>query len=73
MLGFKTFYNARRVIIGIELAQKIHKRQFAIPIPWQSNPVVIWRHVMAAQAASPGRTPGLIAPIILYLHQRNPL
>ena len=48
MLGFKTFYNARRVIIGIELAQKIHKRQFAIPIPWQSNPAVIWRHVMAA-------------------------
>ena len=47
MLGFKTFYNARRVIIGIELAQKIHKRQFAIPIPWQSNPAVIWRHVMA--------------------------
>ena len=32
MLGFKTFHNARRVIIGIELAQKIHKRQFAIPI-----------------------------------------
>ena len=48
MLGFKTFYNARRVIIGIELAQKIHKRQFAIPIPWQSNPAVIWSHVMAA-------------------------
>ena len=48
MLGFKTFYNARRVIIGIELVQKIHKRQCAIPIPWQSNPAVIWRHVMAA-------------------------
>ena len=48
MLGFKTFYNARRVIIGIELAQKIHKRQSAIPIPLQSNPAVIWRHVMAA-------------------------
>ena len=48
MLGFKTFYDARRVIIGIELAQKIHKRQFVIPIPWQSNPTVIWRHVMAA-------------------------
>ena len=30
MLGFKTFYNARRVIIGIELAQKIHKRQGAL-------------------------------------------
>ena len=48
MLGFKTFYNARRVIIGIELAQKIYKRQFAIPIPWRSNPAVIWRHIMAA-------------------------
>ena len=47
MLGFKTFYNARRVIIGIELVQKIHKRQFAISITWQSNPAVIWRHVMA--------------------------
>ena len=47
MLGFKTFHNARRVIIGIELAQKIHKRQFAVPIPWPSNPAVIWRHVMA--------------------------
>ena len=48
MLGSKTFHNARRVIIGIELAQKIHKRQFAIPIPRRSNPAVIWRHVMAA-------------------------
>ena len=27
---------------------EIHKHQFAIPIPWQSNPSVIWRHVMAA-------------------------
>ena len=35
MLGFKTFYNARRVITGIELAQKIHKGQFAIPITLQ--------------------------------------
>ncbi len=48
MLGFKTSYNARRVIIGIELAQKIHKRQFAIQITLQSNPAVTWRHVMAA-------------------------
>ena len=48
MLGFKTFYNARRVIIGIELAQKIHKLQFAIPITLQPNPAVTWRHVMAA-------------------------
>ena len=65
MLGFKTFYNARRVIIGIGLAQKIHKRQFAIPIPWQSNPAVIWRHVMAAWSALPKRTPDRIAPTIL--------
>ena len=62
MLGFKTFDNARRVIIGIELAQKIHKRQFGISIPWQSNPAVIWRHVMAA---SPRCTPDLIAPTVL--------
>ena len=51
MLGFKTFYNSRRVIIGIELAQKIHKRQFEIPIPWQSNPAVIWRHVVVPSSA----------------------
>ncbi len=38
MFVFKTFSNARRVIIGIELAQKIHKRQFAIPIPWRYSP-----------------------------------
>ena len=48
MLGFKTFYNARRVIIGIELAQKIHKRQFAIPIPWQSNPHLIAPTILSA-------------------------
>ena len=51
MLGFKTFYNARRVIIGIELAQKIHKRQFAIPITLQSNPAVTWRHVMSCHGS----------------------
>ena len=31
MLGFKSFYNARRVIAGIELMQMIHKGQFFIP------------------------------------------
>ncbi|PYT20184.1 MAG: hypothetical protein DMG57_43075 [Acidobacteria bacterium] len=31
MLGFQRFYNARRVITGVELAQKIHKGQFAVP------------------------------------------
>jgi hypothetical protein len=47
MLGFKKFYNARRVIMGIELAQKIHKTQFEIPIRFGSNPAAIWRHVLA--------------------------
>ena len=28
VLGFKTFYNARRVLIGIEFMQKIHKGQY---------------------------------------------
>jgi len=28
MLGFKKFYNARRVLIGIEFMQKIHKGQY---------------------------------------------
>jgi putative transposase len=28
MLGYKTFYNARRVLMGVELMQMIHKRQF---------------------------------------------
>ena len=28
MLGFKTFYNARRVLMGVELMQMMHKRQF---------------------------------------------
>jgi transposase-like protein len=31
MLGFKSFYNARRVIAGIELMQIIHKGQFFTP------------------------------------------
>jgi transposase-like protein len=48
MLGFKSFYNARRAIIGIELAQKIHKDQFEIPDRFGSNPAVIWRKILAA-------------------------
>jgi hypothetical protein len=28
MLGFMTFYKARRVLMGIELMQMIHKGQF---------------------------------------------
>jgi hypothetical protein len=45
MLGFKRFYNARRVIAGIELAQKTHKDQFQIPERFGSNPMTIWGRV----------------------------
>jgi transposase-like protein len=48
MLGFERFYNARRVIAGIELAQKIHKGQFAVPAAFGSNAAAIWRRVPAA-------------------------
>ena len=46
MLEFKTFYNARRVISGIELAQKIHKRQFrnSDHIPVESRSDLASRH-----------------------------
>jgi len=48
MIGLKSFFNARRVIVGIELAHKIHKHQFAIPDRFGSSPTAIWRRVMAA-------------------------
>ena len=32
---------SRRVIAGIELAQKIHKRQFETPVRFGSSPVAI--------------------------------
>jgi hypothetical protein len=46
MLGFKTFYSARRVLIGIEFVQRIHKGQYDLPFvsafskaAMQQNPV----------------------------------
>ena len=30
MLGFKKFYDARRVLIGVEFMQKIHKGQYKL-------------------------------------------
>jgi len=48
MLGFQRFYNARRIIAGIELAQKIHKGQFKIPAAFGSNAASIWGRVLAA-------------------------
>jgi hypothetical protein len=50
MLGsFQRFYNARRVLAGVELAQQIHKGQFAVPTAFGSNAAAIWRKVLAAQ------------------------
>ncbi len=48
MLQFQRFYNARKVIVGIELAQKIRKRQFELPTKFGSNPVEVWSKVLAA-------------------------
>jgi hypothetical protein len=48
MLGLKKLYNARRVIAGIELAQKIHKQQYGVPQHFGSLPAEVWRHVLAA-------------------------
>jgi len=48
MLGFQSFYNARRVLAGVELLQKIHKGQYAIPRRWGMNPFEVWRNVLAA-------------------------
>jgi transposase-like protein len=52
MLGFKRFYNARRIIAGIELAQKILKDQFAVPAAFGTTAAAIWRKVLAAELTS---------------------
>ena len=48
MLGFKRFYNARRVVTGIELVQKIIKGQFEVPESFGTDPFSVWRNVVAA-------------------------
>jgi hypothetical protein len=47
MLGFETFYNARRVLMGIELLQKIVKGQFRLPASFGRSAVSIWQAVLA--------------------------
>jgi transposase-like protein len=47
MLGFKKFYNARRVLMGIELMQKIIKGQFRVPAHFGHNFTSIWRNALA--------------------------
>ena len=48
MLGFKKFYNARRVLIGVELLQKLHKGQYRVPRSFGDTLDAIWSNVLAA-------------------------
>jgi hypothetical protein len=50
MLGFKSFYNARRVLIGIELVKKIVKGQYRVPTRFGNTLQSIWHHVLASKA-----------------------
>ena len=47
MLGFKSFYNAKRVLIGIELVQKIYKGQFHVPASFGPSLTHVWSNVLA--------------------------
>jgi transposase-like protein len=48
MLGFKSFNNASRVLIGIELMQKIVKGQFRVPAHFADTFDSIWQLVLAS-------------------------
>jgi hypothetical protein len=48
MLGFKRFFNARRVLAGVELVQKIVKGQFDLPGNFGTDPFHVWYNVLAA-------------------------
>jgi hypothetical protein len=48
MLGFKKFYNARRVLIGVELLQKLSKGQYRVPHGFGRTLDAIWSNVLAA-------------------------
>jgi transposase-like protein len=48
MLGFKRFFNARRVVAGVELVQKIIKAQFDVPESFGNDPFAVWSNVLAA-------------------------
>jgi hypothetical protein len=45
MLGFKRFFNARRVVAGVELVQKIVKGQFDVPASFGTDPFCRTRSV----------------------------
>src|ERR1700709_246453 len=48
MLGFEKFYNARRVLIGVELLQKLSKGQYRVPRDFGRTLDAIWNSVLAA-------------------------
>jgi transposase-like protein len=48
MLGFKCFFNARRVLAGVQLVQQVIKGQFQVPEKFGIAPVEIWHNVLAA-------------------------
>jgi hypothetical protein len=48
MLGFKRFFNARRVVAGVELVQKNVKGQFDVPASFGTDPFCIWYNMLAA-------------------------
>jgi hypothetical protein len=48
MLGFKTFENARIVLAGIELIQKLKKGQYGVPFTFGRCSRDIWTNVLAA-------------------------
>ncbi|MBC7926187.1 MAG: DDE-type integrase/transposase/recombinase [Bryobacteraceae bacterium] len=48
MPGFKKFYNARRILIGVELLQKLSKDQYRVPPTFGRTPDAIWSKVLAA-------------------------
>ena len=48
MLGFKSFRNARAVLAGIELIQKLKKGQFGVPFTFGRSSRDIWRRVLTA-------------------------
>ena len=47
MLGFKLFFNSRRVMIGVELLQKISKSQYLVPAGFGRTTAAIWNSVLA--------------------------
>ena len=50
MLGFKSFENARIVLAGIELIQKLKKGQYGVPYSFGTLSRDIWRNVLVASA-----------------------